>query len=158
VTPNTKIAATSVERDIGTPPVYLQDTVYYCAPASAQMLHKYYYNVKPSQDSIYQKMGGVAPNGIYPVDQLTYYKSSSGLNKPNSVLSTTDLTFNTAVSEINNYRPFRSGTTSHARVCRGYKQSGSAQYLRICDPFPTSLGLPYWEALGSESDRIYIRS
>ena len=51
-----------------------------------------------------------------------------------------------------------SGTPTHARVCRGYKQVDSAQYLRICDPYPTSLGMAYWEALGSENDRIYVGS
>jgi hypothetical protein len=124
----TIIAATDVERDLGVPSVILQDNYYYCAPATAQMLDKFYNNVKPSQDSIYQMMGGVAPNGISLQAQLTYYKSSNGLNKPNSYLSY-DLTFNTAVSKINNYRPFRSATSTHARVCHGYKQSGSTQYL-----------------------------
>jgi hypothetical protein len=66
------------------------------------------------------------------------------------------VSYNSAVTEINNYRPFMSGTPTHARVRRGYKQSGSAQYLRICDPYPTSLGLPYWETIGYESDRIYV--
>lgn len=65
-----------------------------------------------------------------------------GTNLQEAYLST-DVTYNKAVTEINNYRPFMSGTPTHARVCRGYKQSGSAQYLRICDPYPTSLGLPY---------------
>jgi len=51
-----------------------------------------------------------------------------------------------------------SGTRTHARVCRGYKQVDSAQYLRICNPAHISLGMAYWEALGSESDRIYVRS
>jgi hypothetical protein len=66
--------------------------------------------------------------------------------------------FSKAVTEINNRRPFMSGTISHARVCCGYKQSGSAQYLRICDPYPTSLGMAYWEELGHEYDRIYVKS
>jgi hypothetical protein len=127
---DTVTMATTIQYDLGSPTVYLQTKYYYCAPATAQMLTKYYNGVKPSQDSIYQMMGGVAPNGISPQNQLSYYKSSSGLNKPNSYLSS-DVTFNKAVSEINNYRPFRSGTGDHARVCRGYKQTDSAQYLRI---------------------------
>jgi hypothetical protein len=51
-----------------------------------------------------------------------------------------------------------SGTPTHARVCRGYKQVDSVQYLSICDPSSTSLGMAYWEALGSESDLIYVGS
>lgn len=96
------------------------------------MLTKYYRGTKPSQDSIYQMMGGVAPNGISNDQALIYYRASNGLNKPNADKST-DMTFSTAVTEINNYKPFKSGTGTHARVCRGYKQTDSEQYLRICD-------------------------
>jgi hypothetical protein len=55
---DTTITATNVERDLGTPSVYLQATNYYCQPASAQMFTKFYRNTKPSQDSIYNMMGG----------------------------------------------------------------------------------------------------
>ncbi len=154
---STVTVATTIENDLGSPTVYLQTKDYYCQPASAQMLTKYYRGTKPSQDSIYSMMGGVAPNGINNTQALVYYKASNGLNKPNAYSSTV-VTFNAAVTEINNYRPFMSGTPTHARVCRGYKQVDSAQYLRICDPYPTSLGMAYWEALGSESDRIYVGS
>jgi hypothetical protein len=63
-----------------------------------------------------------------------------------------------AVTEINNNRPFMSGLKNHARVCRGYKQSGSQKYLRINDPAWRSLGQSYWESYGKESDRICVRS
>lgn len=43
-------------------------------------------------------------------------------------------------------------------MCRGYKISGSDEYLRIGDPSPLHLGIPYWEAYGSEVNRIYVRS
>ncbi len=89
--------------------------------------------------------------------RLVYYKASNGLNKPNAY-SSSDVTFSKAVTEINNYRPFKSGTGTHARVCRGYKQVDSEQYLRICDPSPTSLGMAYWELIGAESNRIYVGS
>jgi hypothetical protein len=147
---------TNVQVDLGTT-IYLQQTNYYCAPATAQMLCKYYNNVKPTQYSIYQAMGGVAPNGIDPDNQLLYYQSSSGLNKPNSYQPGSE-SFTGAIVEIDNGRPFKSGISGHARMCRGYKISGSDEYLRIGDPYPTSLGLPYWEAHGSETNRIYVRS
>lgn len=153
----TAIVATTIEKDLGTPTVYLQRKTYYCQPASAQMLTKYYRDTKPSQDSIYSMMDGIAPNGVSNEKALIYYRASNGLNKPNSYNSS-DVTFNKAVTEINNYRPFMSGTSTHARVCRGYKQVDSAQYLRICDPYPTSLGMAYWKAPGSENDRIYVGS
>ncbi|AKB80892.1 GTPases - Sulfate adenylate transferase subunit 1 [Methanosarcina barkeri 3] len=154
---DTVTVATAIQKDLGSPTVYLQTTNYYCQPASAQMLTKYYRGTKPSQDSIYQMMGGVAPNGLNNTEALVYYKASNGLNKPNAY-SSSNVTFSKAVTEINNYRPFKSGTGTHARVCRGYKQVDSEQYLRICDPSPTSLGMAYWELIGSESNRIYVGS
>ena len=42
--------------------------------------------------------------------------------------------------------------------CRGYKISGSNEYLRIGDPNPIYFCVPYWEAFGSENKRIYVRS
>jgi hypothetical protein len=139
-------------------PIYLAGTDYYCQPACAQMLTKCYRNTKPSQDSIYSMMGGVAPEGIDNREALIYYRASNGLNKPNADSTTKYLTFNDAVNEINNNRPFMSGVTGHARVCRGYKTSGSSKYLRICDPAWRSIGRPYWEAIGAESDHIIMRS
>jgi len=50
-----------------------------------------------------------------------------------------------------------SRTLTHARVCRGYKFDSSLQYLYINDPWLTTL-FPYWEAYGSKTDRIYVRS
>lgn len=154
---STVTVATTIEKDLGTPTVYLQTKYYYCQPASAQMLTKYYRGTKPSQDSIYSMMGGVSPNGINNTQALVYYKASNGLNKPNAY-SSSNVTFSKAVTEINNYRPFKSGTGTHDRVCRGYKQVDSEQYLRICDPYPTSLGMAYWELIGSENNRIYVGS
>lgn len=61
---------------------------------------------------------------VYTGNQLQYYTSSSGLNKPNSVSTTSSLTFNNAVPEINSYRPFKSGITGHTRVCQGYSYRG----------------------------------
>ena len=154
---DTVTVATTIEEDLGSPTVYLQTKNYYCQPTSAQMLTKYYRGTKPSQDSIYSMMGGVAPDGINNTQALVYYKASNGLNKPNAY-SSSDVTFSKVVTEINNYRPFKSGTGTHARVCRGYKQVDSEQYLRICDPSPTSLGMAYWELIGSENNRIYVGS
>ena len=50
-------------------------------------------------------MGGVAPNGVINENALIYYRASNGLNKPNAYNSSI-VTFNRAVTEINNYRPF----------------------------------------------------
>ncbi|AAM30098.1 C39 family peptidase [Methanosarcina mazei] len=147
---------TDVEVDLGAT-VYAQITSYYCAPATAKMLTKYYNDESPHQTTIYEMMNGVAPNGVYNSEQLLYYHSSSGLNKPNSYVEDS-INFEEATNEIDNGRPFKSGVTGHARMCRGYKISGSDEYLRIGDPNPVYFRIPYWEAFGSEVDRIYVRS
>lgn len=166
---NTTITSQTVQKTIAVPaddftkekildvPIYTQSTNYYCQPASAQMLTKYYNDVKPSQSSIYQMMNGVAPSGVNNPNALLYYKSSSGMNKPNSVSTSTVIYWGTVVNEIDDHGPFKSGTSTHARVCRGYQDNGFlTSYLRINDPWP--IGHAYWEAFGEEDNRIYVRS
>jgi hypothetical protein len=147
---------TDVEVDLGAT-VYAQITSYYCAPATAKMLTKYYNDESPHQTTIYEMMNGVAPNGVTYPNQLLYYRSSNGMNKPDS-FSTDTVSFAGAMNEINNGRPFASGVPGHVRMCRGYKISGSNEYLRIGDPNPIYFCVPYWEAFGSENKRIYVRS
>ncbi|WP_235284301.1 GTPase - sulfate adenylate transferase subunit 1 [Methanosarcina sp. 1.H.A.2.2] len=74
---------TDVEVDLGAT-VYAQITSYYCGPATAKMITEYYNDESPHQTTIYEMMNGVAPNGVTNSQQLLYYRSSSGLNKPNS--------------------------------------------------------------------------
>ena len=164
---NTMMAATNVQSNIFSPASvvqktlsvsdFQQDTWYFCAPASAQMISAYY-NVGYSQSYIYQMMNGVVPQGVSYSDQLLYYQASNGLNKRNSYWIGNNINYNGAVSEINNNRPFVSGIPSpdHARVCRGYQYTGSSQYLYINDPWWTTL-YPYWEAFGSECNRLYVK-
>ncbi|MCC4770895.1 sulfate adenylate transferase [Methanosarcina sp. DH2] len=147
---------TDVEVDLGAT-VYAQITSYYCAPATAKMLTKYYNDESPHQTTIYEMMNGVAPNGVTSPNQLLYYCSSNGMNKPDS-FSTDTVSFAGAMNEINNGGPFASGVPGHVRMCRGYKISGSNEYLRIGDPNPIYFCVPYWEAFGSENKRIYVRS
>ena len=67
--------------------------------------------------------------------------------------------FGTGETEINSGRPFMSGTDTHARVCRGYQDNGYlTSYLYINDPWPPYIGQIYWEAFGSETHRIYVKS
>lgn len=149
------IKATATTKTLNVP-LYGQTTNYYCAPASAQMIAAYY-GVSHSQDYIYGIMGGVAPNGVDLNRQLTYYKSSQGLAKTNSVKDY-DLYFNEAVTEINNNRPYVSGLTGHARACVGYYYAPGDQVLAINDPSPMWSGEYLLESFGSEVDRIYVRS
>jgi hypothetical protein len=112
---NTTITATTVQKTLVAPayfaekilnvPLYAQATYYYCQTASAQMIAKYY-GVSHTQNYIYGKMNGVAPNGVDNDHALLYYRSSSGLNKPNSEKTTTVAYFGTVRSEIDASRPF----------------------------------------------------
>lgn len=159
---NAVITATTKTLNV---PLYGQETNYYCAPTSAQMISKYY-NVIHTQAYIYGKMNGVAPNGIIGNDnQLVYYKlatSSGGLGKTNSLVASKPFTFTQAINEINSNRPFvsitSSGSTRHARVCVGYYSAPGDTTLAINDPLPVGSGSYKLEAAGSEFDRIYVRS
>ena len=48
------------------------------------MLTKYYNDESPHQTTIYEMMNGVSPNGVTYPNQLLYYRSSNGMNKPDS--------------------------------------------------------------------------
>jgi len=141
-------------------PLYGQETSYYCAVASAQMIAAYY-GVSHSQNYIYGVMGGTGGT-VTNSQQLTYYKSSDGLHKTRSASTETGLTFSSAVSEINNNKPFKSAvyydmSSGHARVCRGYTYtSDGIQYLKLNDP--ASGGNCLVESPGVENNRIYVRS
>ena len=101
-------------------------------------------------------MKGVAPKGIDNSRALLYYKSSNGLNRPNSRSSFDVRYFADIRTEIDNNRPLQSNTATHARVCVGYQDNGYlTSYLRLNDPWPN--GHSDWEAFGSESDRIYVK-
>lgn len=141
-------------------PLYGQENDYYCAPASAKMIAAYYY-VSHSQDYIYGMMGPTYGSGgtVYASNQLQYYTSTNGLNKPSSVYTTSSLTFNNAVSEINSNKPFKSGVSGHARVCKGYSYDiYGGQYLKLNNPWPVGSGnANYVEGPGLEINRIYVR-
>ena len=86
--------------------------------------------------------------GCTQSDQLQYYRDPNGCDKPGSFLDESP-TYGDAVSEINNYRPLKSGITGHARVCRGYYNydygTGVDNLLYINDPAPLNQGTTYWE-------------
>lgn len=138
--------------------LYGQENDHYCAPACGQMIAEYY-DVSHTQDYIYQKMGpGYTTGGnVINSNQLNYYQSSTGLNKPRSTYVTV-FTFDQAISEINSNRPFVSIRDSHSRVCSGYLNDYPDRYLAIDDPLPENYGYSYMEEFGSEDYRVYVRS
>jgi len=138
-------------------PLYGGEKTYYCAPATGQMIAKYY-GVSHTQDYIYGIMGATTPNGATNSQQLTYYKSSQGLAKTGSIIASTPFTFTNAVNEINSNRPFKSGILGHARVCVGYYYDTGEQLLALNDPSPLGSGSYQLEAYGSEVNRIYVRN
>lgn len=138
--------------------LYGQENDHYCAPACGQMIAEYY-NVSHTQDFIYQKMGPgyEIGGGVYNNNQVNYYQPSTGLNKPHSTYVTV-FTFDQAISEINNNRPYVSIASDHSRVCSGYLYDYPDRYLAIDDPLPEDYGHSYMEAFGSEDYRVYVRS
>ncbi|MDD3901943.1 MAG: C39 family peptidase [Dysgonamonadaceae bacterium] len=151
------VVATSTSKYLDTI-LYGQENDHYCAPACGQMIAKYY-GVTHTQNFIYQKMGPGYDTGgnVYNKNQLNYYQSSTGLNKPHSTYVTA-FTFDQAISEINYNRPFVSIRDSHSRVCSGYLNDYPDRYLAIDDPLPENYGYSYMEEFGSEDYRVYVRS
>lgn len=138
--------------------LYAQENNYYCAPATAKMIAKYYGKTQ-TQDYIYGIMGATAPSGASQPQQLAYYKSSQGLGKANSISVTTPLTFTPAQNEIDHNTPFKSGISGHARACIGYYYTTGNYNLIIHDPSPVGVGRSaIMEPIGSEINRIYLRS
>ncbi|WP_445475715.1 C39 family peptidase [Methanococcoides methylutens] len=137
-------------------PLYGQEESYYCAPATAQMIAKYY-GVTHAQADIIAIMGG-DENGCSDSEQLTYYKASNGLDKDGSYIDSSP-TFNEVVSEIDNNRPLKSGVSNHARVCTGYRTTVyGLQYIFINDPWPVGYGMSreeLWD--GGVEDHINVK-
>jgi hypothetical protein len=70
--------------------------------------------------------------------------------------------WSSAISEIENNRPFFSMIPNHFRLCRGYISQNGYTYLRLNDPLPVGStygnpGLLERTYGSSESTRIYIR-
>ncbi|SFM25825.1 C39 family peptidase [Methanolobus profundi] len=125
-------------------PLYAQSKSYYCAPASAQMIAKFY-GVTHTQNYIYGLMNDGSGGACTNTEQLNYYQASNGLNKPNSYLDNTP-TYSEAKTKISQSNPLKSGVTDHARVCRGYYDSygvSGQNALYINDP--ANGGSTYWE-------------
>jgi hypothetical protein len=138
-------------------PLYGQEESNYCAPATAQMIAKYY-GVTHTQDYIYGIMDDGSGGGCTDSEQLTYYKASNGLDKDGSYKDSSP-TFNEVVSEINSNRPLKSGVSGHARACIGYRTTfHGLRYMFINDPWPVGYGMSRQELWnGAVDDHIYVK-
>ena len=142
-----------------TPNVILvgQQTDYYCAPATAQMILKQHGMTK-SQNEIADAM------------ETTEEDGSSLQNQETSIAELTDSAlegdldnyedFAKAQAEILANRSFKSGTvTDHARACGGYKLHNGIKWLIIYDPWPSNQGrrkFEEWDA-GDHKNFMYVR-
>jgi hypothetical protein len=125
-------------------PLVGQEKSYYCAPASAQMIAKYY-GVQHAQNYIHGMMDDGSGGKCTNTEQLSYYTASNGLDKSGSYVDNSP-TYLEAKNEISQYLPLKSGVANHARVCRGYYDSygvGGQNALYINDP--GNGGSTYWE-------------
>lgn len=142
-------------------PLYGQQNSVYCGCASCQMIGKYICNVYQTQDYIYTFEGHDPNNlngGLSDSDAVDYCKSWSGLVQRGTVKDYTNSP-TTAISEINNNRPFFSLITGHFRVCKGYSDTGyGLVYIYLNDPLPVGSGTYRTETNGAqEIERIYVR-
>lgn len=144
-------------------PLYGQSNSYRCCVASAQMIAAYY-GVSHTQDHIASVMGCGNTSGCIPSQELTYYKGAApnGLGKTQSWDDTTP-TWLENKNSIDQNKPLRSGTPTHCRVSRGWKQTtdiwGNPVYqIYINDPYPGWLPRTYWENWGdvTHADDIYV--
>jgi hypothetical protein len=139
--------------------LYGQETDYYCACATGQMIldfYRYYY----TQDQIAEAMGTYEPDELYPghpggtynSGQVNGYESLSN----NCLNATYDTTANwsEAKAEINANRPLKSGIFGHARACAGWKRQNifiigqkPKRWLYIYDPWP-------WNANSCQGGKI----
>ncbi|AKB81922.1 GTPases - Sulfate adenylate transferase subunit 1 [Methanosarcina barkeri 3] len=146
-------------------PLYGQERNYYCGPASCQMIGKYICNIYRTQNYIYDFQGWHNHNdpdgGISDSDAedyCGYSQQEGGLGQSGTQINTI-MSFTTAKTEINNYRPFFTMIPGHFRVCYGYGDTGiGLYYIYINDPLPVGSGHQTVEVNGAqERKRIYVR-
>ena len=139
-----EVSPLGIEQELLNVPLYGQETTYYCAPASAQMILSYH-GYQYTQSQIAEAMGtttsgtpiGNIPTGIEEVTN-------------NQVDAWNDWSWGwgTVTNEINNNHPYVSNIAGHAIAVRGYYyDTGRSwiKYQRINDPWPVGQGEDRWE-------------
>src|SRR5665648_271223 len=145
-------------------PLYKQSNSVRCCVASAQMIAAYY-GASHTQDHIANGMGCGDTGGCNYNQELTYYKGAGpgGLDMPQSFINSSP-TWLMNKNSIDIGEPLRSGTPTHCRVARGWKQYtniwGNEVYqIYINDPFGLFSGRTYWETWDdvTHADDIYVK-
>jgi len=115
-----------------------------------------YYHVYYTQDYIAEAMNR------YPFSQddlVNFFEDYLG--KTSSYVGGSQCTWNNVLNEINHNRPYASLISSpyhHARVCRGYSDTGyGIRYLAINDPLPVGSGTRKFENFGNEYYQVFAR-
>ena len=136
-----------------------QETQFYCAVATGQMILSYH-GINCSQTQIAAAMktdssGTTNENQVAGYQRLTQGKSFTVKLLPSP-------SFTDAKNEINKHDcPLKSGVPGHARACAGWKTSPGAsgtekQWLYIYDPWPPGQGEIYWEDWASVNHTNFI--
>jgi hypothetical protein len=157
-----RMAQTSIIEERTTNPELVktgQETGYYCAAATAQMILEQHGFTELTQIEIANLMLTNPTNGATPLNQerairpLTDSRLKGVLDQTASVLE--------AKREIRANRPFKIGLASHARACGGFKtETGGREWLYLYDPLPTRKGRVYYEPWQSSRpiDFMYVQS
>lgn len=145
--------------------LYGQQTSFYCAVATGQMLLDFY-RYPFTQPQIATAMG-TGSGGTSQAGQVAGLQSLS--NGCLAAVSDTTPTWSEAKAEIDANRPLKSGISGHARACSGWATlqfyPGApvlSNWLRIHDPWPWNAdpcqgGAVVWEDWDAVTHTNYIR-
>ncbi|NMX21525.1 hypothetical protein C5S30_03650 [ANME-1 cluster archaeon GoMg4] len=139
-----EVSPLGIEQELLDVTLYGQETTYYCAPASAQMILSYH-GYQYTQSQIAEAMGTTTsgtPTGNIPtgIEEVT--------NNQVDAWNDWSWGWGTVTNEINNNHPYMSNIAGHARAVRGYYYDTERpwiKYQRINDPWPVGQGEDRWE-------------
>jgi len=130
-----------------------QQTDYYCAAATAQMiLHHYHFD--RTQAEIAKEMN-IGPYGADLNAQVTGIALLTG----KALEAKLDLTtsFCEAREEIRQNRPLKTSGPMHARACGGFKvETEERNWLYLYNPWPANQGSIYYEAWDANRNNSYM--
>jgi hypothetical protein len=131
-----------------------QQTDYYCAAATAQMILRHYHFCK-TQEEIAKEMNISASGGADPNDQVAGIALLTG--KALEAKLDLSTSFCEAREEIRQNRPLKTSGPIHARACGGFKvETEDRNWLYLYNPWPSNQGSVYFEAWDANRHNSYM--
>ncbi len=130
-----------------------QETDFFCAAASAQMILRQH-GIDKSQQEIASEMN-IGINGADINDQVKAIPLLT--NQALEAELDLSVSFCEAQREIRQHRPFKTRGPNHARACGGFKvEPDGTQWLHIYNPWPANQGDIYYEAWDANNHDSYM--